>query len=210
MADLRPVRPMAPSRYLFAAFSGVFVLVVAIGVYWLGAFAIAVMSPFQAIAMLSTLAVCAALMAQSLVGQMVPGSRHQVSPVLLPALIVIFLALVMAVLFQVQNERSFWTKSWICIKSGTSIGLLAAIPFWSLLRRGAVLSPRVTGGATGLLAALAGTTTLELHCPNLDVWHILASHLGVAGLGAMVGFVTGMVVESFSRRSFHRRHNAVA
>jgi hypothetical protein len=61
-----------------------------------------------------------------------------------------------------------------------------------------------------LLAGLAGTTTLELHCPNLDVWHILASHLGVAVLGALVGFIAGMVVESFSRRSFHSRHNAVA
>jgi hypothetical protein len=90
------------------------------------------------------------------------------------------------------------------------LGLLAAVPFWILLRRGAVLSPRVTGAATGLLAGLAGTSTLEIHCPNLDVRHILVSHLGVAVLGAVAGFTAGVIVESLSRRSFERRHKAVA
>jgi hypothetical protein len=88
--------------------------------------------------------------------------------------------------------------------------LLAAVPFWILLRRGAVLSPRVTGAATGLLAGLAGTSTLEIHCPNLDVWHILVSHLGVAVLGAVAGFIVGTAVEMASKRSFQRRHKAVA
>jgi len=46
------------------------------------------------------------------------------------------------------------------------------VPFWLMLRRGAILSPRMTGATTGLLAGLVGTSVLEIHCPNLDAWHI--------------------------------------
>jgi len=65
-----------------------------------------------------------------------------------------------------------------------------------VLRPGAILSPIMTGAATGLLAGLAGTTALEIHCPNLDAWHILASHLGVAVIGAVVGLLVGWAVET--------------
>jgi len=67
------------------------------------------------------------------------------------------------------------------------------VPFWLVLRRGAILSPAMTGAATGLLAGLVGTSALEIHCPNLHVGHILVSHLGVAVLGTTVGFFIGMV-----------------
>ena len=72
----------------------------------------------------------------------------------------------MAVLFQVQHEENFWGNAWVCIRAGTLVGALAAVPFWLVLRRGAILSPRMTGGAAGLLAGLAGTSMLEIHCPE--------------------------------------------
>ena len=37
---------------------------------------------------------------------------------------------------------------------------------------------------------------LEIHCPNLDAWHILVSHLGVAMLCAVAGFVLGLAAEA--------------
>jgi hypothetical protein len=49
----------------------------------------------------------------------------------------------------------------------------------------------VTGAATGLLAGLVGASVLEIHCPNLDAWHILLSHLGVAALCSMAGLTLG-------------------
>jgi hypothetical protein len=58
-----------------------------------------------------------------------------------------------------------------------------------------MLSPGMTGAATGLLAGLVGTTVLEIHCPNLDAWHILISHLGVAMLCALAGLVIGVAAE---------------
>jgi hypothetical protein len=202
LADLHAVRPLAPNRYVFAAFAAVFVSVVAVGVYRLGAFAIAVMSPLQAGAILSALMIGSALLAYSLVHQMVPGSRRAINPRLLPVGVIISLTVAIAVLFQFQHERNFWTNGWACLRAGTPIGILAAVPFWLILRRGAVLSPGLTAAATGLLAGLVGTTVLEIHCPNLDAWHILVSHLGVSLLLAIAGFVAGLAAEVAAARSF--------
>ena len=205
LAELHAVRPLAPKRYVFAAFAAVFVSIVAVGAYRLGAFAIAVMSPLQAGAILSALAIGGALLAYSLVLQMVPGSRHRIPPKLLPFGVIISLTVAMAVLFQFQHERNFWATGWACLRAGIPIGILAAVPFWLLLRRGAVLSPGVTGAATGLLAGFVGTTVLEIHCPNLDAWHILVSHLGVSLLLAVAGFVAGLAAEVAAARSFGRQ-----
>jgi hypothetical protein len=202
--NLRPVRPMAPARYFVGAFLGIFVFIVALSVYRLGAFAIAVMTPLQTTAILSTLAIGAGLLVYSLVNQMAPGSRHRIPPALLAVGITILVAIVMAILFQVQQEENFWGNAWACIRAGTLVGALAAVPFWLVLRRGAILSPRMTGAAAGLLAGLAGTSMLEMHCPNLNAWHILLSHLGVAILCALAGLAIGLTAEIRGRRSIQR------
>jgi hypothetical protein len=134
-----------------------------------------------------------------------PGSRHRISPRLLPIGIAICLTLAIAVLFQFQHEQHFWRNAWACVRVGTPIGALAAMPFWLLLRRGAILSPSMTGAATGLLAGLVGTSVLELHCPNLGAWHILVSHTGVAILSGLAGLFTGLTAETIGGR-FSRRN----
>ncbi len=202
VAGLRPVRPVAPSRHLFAAFAGIFACFVAFGVYRLGAFA--VMSPLQAWSILSGLAISSGLMAYSLANQMVPGSRHRIPPGLLAGGILILLTVAITVLFHFQHEGDFWAGNWACIRAGAPLGVLAAIPFWLVLRRGAVLSRGMTGAATGLLAGLVGTSVLEIHCPNLDAGHILVSHLGVSLLCATAGLVIGLAAEIIGRRSFDR------
>jgi hypothetical protein len=204
VADLRPVRPVARSRHLFAAFAGIFGSFVAFGVYRMGAFAIAVMSPLQAWAILSALAISSGLMAYSLTNQMVPGSRHRIPPRLLVGGILISLTLAVVVLFQFQHEEDFWAGNWACIRAGMPFGVLAALPFWLVLRYGAVLSPAMTGAASGLLAGLVGTSILEIHCPNLDAGHILLSHLGVSLLCAMAGLIIGLAAEIIGRRSSGR------
>src|SRR5260370_19735777 len=161
----------------------------------MGAYAIAVMTPLQTAAILSALAISTGLLAYSLVHQMVPGSLHRIPPRLLPVAITISLTIAIAMLFQFQHERNFWGSAWACIRAGTPIGVLAAIPFWMVLRRGAILSPGMTGAVTGLFAGLVGTSVLEIHCPNLNGWHILVSHLGVAILCALAGLVIGLAAE---------------
>jgi hypothetical protein len=93
---------------------------------------------------------------------------------------------------------------WSCLRAGIPISLLAAVPFWLVLRRGAILSPSWTGAATGPLAGLVGTSVLEIHCPNLDAWHILVSHLGVSVLCTIAGLGIGLVFEIAGRRSVGR------
>ena len=192
-ADLHPVRPLAPRRYFFAAFASTFLLIVALAAYRSGVLGIPEMSLAQNVAVLGALGASVCLLAWSIVQQMGPGSRHRFSPAVLPVLVIVCLALVMATFFTVEDEDNFWTQGWVCLRSGALFGLLAAIPFWFLLRRGAILSPRLSGAATGLLAGLVGTTALEIHCPNLDLAHILTWHLGVAILGAVVGFSLGFL-----------------
>lgn len=200
-SDLRPVRPLAPQRYFLAAFAAVFILIAAVGVYRLGAFAIPVMSPVQAIVTLCALAASACVLIYSLVRQMVPGGRHRIPPRFVPVAVMFSLVLVTAGIFQFQHERNFWRQGWACLRAGTPFGLLAAVPIWLLLRQGAILAPRVAGAAAGLLAGLVGTSALELHCPVLDASHILIWHLGVALLGAVIGFGAGLASEMAGRNS---------
>ena len=195
-ADLRPVNPIAPKSYLFLAFVTIFTGIAALGVSRMGTLAIHVMSPVQTSMILGVLAISTGLLASSLVNQMVPGSRHRISPRLLPFGITILLMIVIAVLFQFRHEQNFWIRSWACIRAGAPIGALAAVPFWLVLRRGTMLSPVMTGAATGLLAGLLGTTVLEIHCPNLDAWHILVGHLGVAAFVGMAGLLIGVAAET--------------
>ncbi len=190
-SDLRPVRPIAPAGYFFGSFLGIFVSIAALAVYRMGAHAIAVMTPLQTVAILGALLVSTGLLTDSLGQQMVPGSRHRIPPALLPLGIAISLTIVVAVLFRFQQELNLWGNAWACLRVGTPIAVLAAIPFWLMLRRGAVLSPGMTGAAAGLLAGLVGTSVLEIHCPNLDAWHILISHLGVAMVCALAGLIIG-------------------
>jgi hypothetical protein len=192
--NLRPVSPVAPAGYFLGGIAGIFVSIVALYVYRMGALAIAVMTPLQTVAILTALAVSTGLLAYSLVHQMIPGSPQRISPRLLPVGIAVSLTIVIAVLFQFQHEN-FWGPAWPCIRAGTPIGVLAAVPFWLILRRGAILFPAITGATTGLLAGLVGTSVLEIHCPNLDAWHILISHLGVAMLCALAGLIVGLAVE---------------
>jgi hypothetical protein len=201
IADYRPVRPIGPRLYVFVALIAIFVCVVGFGVYRLGAFAITVMSPLQASVIFGMLAACTGLLVSSLVQQMAPGRRHRIPPRFLPFGIMVALAVVIAVLFHFQQERNFWAGDWACLKTGIPLGAIAALPFWLVLRRGAILSPAMTGAATGLLAGLVGTSALEIHCPNLHAGHILVSHLGVAVLGATVGFFAGTVVGARTTRA---------
>ena len=191
VADLRPVHPMASKRQICAAFVVVFIVTVVLGVLRLGAFAIAVMSPIQTTVPVAALAISAGLLACSLDNQMVPGSRYRISPRLLPLGVMLSLLIVFAVLFDFQHEPNLWAGCWVCICVGAAIGALAAVSLWFVLHRGTILSPAMTGAATGLFAGLIGATVLEIHCPNLNGWHILVGHLGVPAFGALTGLLVG-------------------
>lgn len=197
VADLQVVRPVMPARNILLL-AAIFASLLFIAVYSLGAFAIRVMSPLQTSTILGTTAIGTGFLIYSLIHQMVPGSLHRVSPRLLPIAILSSLIGVMTVLFQFQHDADYWLRALVCLRAGTPIGFLTAVPFWLVLRRGAIISPTMTGATTGLLSGLVGTSVLEIHCPNLDAWHILVSHLGIAVLCSMAGLTLGRGAERCS------------
>ena len=151
VADYRPVRPIGPRLHSFSVLVAIFVCLAGFGVYLLGAFAIRVMSPLQAAVILGALAVCTGALASSLTQQMVPGRRHRIPPRLLPLGIMFALAVIIATLFDFRQEQHFWARDWACLRNGILLGAFAAVLFWLVLRRGAILSPAMSGGQPGCL-----------------------------------------------------------
>ena len=198
--DLRPVRPLFPSWVFFLGFALIFVGLSYLGVLYLGPSGWSVLMPGQRIAVFSTLAASAALLAFSLVRQMVPGQRSLFRPGLLPVVLFVLLCLVVAGVFQVRTDPHFLRTGEACLKAGVPYAIPAALAFWLILRRGSILSSRAVGAITGMLAGLVSTTVLEVHCPDLNVWHILVWHVGIALLGMVTGLLVGMAGQAIRRR----------
>ena len=57
--------------------------------------------------------------------------------------------------------------------------LSTAFLFWLVVRRGAIIHPKLMGAAIGRLAGLTGLSVLAMNCSNLNVFHILVWHWGV-------------------------------
>ena len=199
MDDLKPIRPLPPPRILLLASAIVFLSVVVAGALLLGTTGWHVLNMLQRTAVFVTLAVSAVLLANSMVRQMVPGSKHAFAPATLPIAILIALMLVIVATFRSQRELAFILGGLACMKNGLSFSIPAAFLLWLILRRGAVLLPRLIGAAAGGLAGLSGLSVLEVNCPNLNVFHILVWHGGVVVIGSLGGALVGAAVESIQR-----------
>jgi len=199
-SDLHPVRPLPPSWVFLVAFAFIFVGISCVGFSYLGAYGWFLLRSMQKIAVFSTLVGSAALLAFSLARQMVPGQKSLLRPGLLPVAIFVLLFLVIASVFQVRTDSHFLRAGEACLKAGVPYAIPAALAFWLILRRGAILSPRAVGAITGTLAGLVSTTVLEVHCPNLNVWHILIWHVGIALLGMLVGLLVAILGQAIRRR----------
>jgi hypothetical protein len=150
-----------------AAFAFIFLVVVAAGALRLGTNGWAALSIGQRVAVFASLAASAVILAASMVRQMVPGSRHTVPPAALPVGILLALMLVIATAFRSHGELAFVADGLVCMRNGLTYSVPAALLFWLLLRRGAILSPKLIGAAAGGLAGLTGLSVLEVNCPNL-------------------------------------------
>jgi hypothetical protein len=74
-----------------------------------------------------------------------------------------------------------------CLIAGLSVAIPAGLLTWLVLRRGYAVDRAAAGLAAGTLAGLAGVATLELHCPNFELYHILLWHTAVVPLSAAAG-----------------------
>jgi hypothetical protein len=160
----------------------------------------------RTVLVLAVLAVCAAACMWSVLKLMTPAGRYTVPPELVPWLAVGALTIGTAASFQFEQEDTFWASSWVCLKIGLSIAIPTAVLVWLVIRRGVFLVPGLTGANTGVLAGLVAAAALEVHCPNLDAWHILVSHLGTAICAGLVGLLAGVVTEG--RSAYRQTSNA--
>jgi hypothetical protein len=85
------------------------------------------------------------------------------------------------------------------MKNGLAFSAPAAILLWFILRRGAILYPKLIGAIAGGLAGLAGLSVLEINCPNLNAFHILIWHEGVLVISSLGGALLGATVKSIQR-----------
>jgi hypothetical protein len=199
LEDLKPVRPLAPSRILLFRCAIIFLSVVAVGALLLGFNGWGALSLVQRIAVLVTLAASAVLLAISMVRQMVPGSKHFFAPTVLIVAILVVLLMVIAAAFRSHQESTFLASGVMCMKNGLLYSIPAAFLLWLILRRGAILYPKLIGAVAGGLAGLAGLSVLEANCPNLNVFHILVWHGGVVAISSLGGALLGAAVESIER-----------
>jgi len=198
--DLHPVRPLLASWVFLLSFAVIFAGFTYLGISYLGLPGWFVLMPVQRIAVFTTLAASAALLAFSLARQMVPGEKSLLGTGLLPVVLFVLLCLVVASVFQVRTDPYFLRAGRACLQAGVPYAIPAGLLFWLILRRGAILSARAVGAVAGMLSGLVSTTVLEVHCPNLNVWHILVWHVGIAALGLLAGLFIAIAGQAIRDR----------
>ena len=204
LQDLKPVRPLAPAGILLAAFAINFAALATVGSIQLRAYGWRVLDPLQKTVVFTSLALCACALAVSMVRQMRPGGRHFVSPALLLAAVLVLQVAGMATMFHVREELAFVSRGLFCLNSGLKFAVSGGLLSWLILRRGAALDPKLMAGTAGGFAGLIGVTVLEVHCPNLGLYHILVWHVGVLLLSTLGGVAAGAAVEVAGQRSPRR------
>ena len=193
-ADLKPVRPLAPAGVYFAGFAGVFAAACLLSLNLMpGQQGWDALSKVQRLLVFVPLIAAVGLLALSTIRQMTPAARHTQSAAAAGASVFALLIGAIALLFHPAHESAFVKMGLVCFRNGMVFAIPTALLTAVILRRGAGLSPALTGATTGGLAGLAGLAVLEIHCPNLNLFHILAWHVSVVLVCAAAGFVLGSV-----------------
>lgn len=204
LKNLRPVRPL-PSEPILLFTSATIIL----GVVWSGAVAFGVagwhvLSLAQRMGVFTALTASGLLLAFSMIGLMAPGSRYAVAATSVPIVTPAAMMIVVIVMFRPRAESEFVPIGLVCLKNGLTYSIPAFVLFGAIVQCGAMLNPKVIGAAAGALAGFAGLATLEMNCPNLNVFHRLVWHCGVVLISSGVGTFFGAVVEQIKmRRKLH-------
>lgn len=187
--DLRPVEPLRPAGFFVALWGMVFVVVVVAGVLRLGPLAVPLMGPALSALVIGVLAASAVALMISLALQMSPGSRFRVAPGVLPVVVAAAVTALFAGWLPLHPQAHFWRGVWRCFSVGITFGAISGILTSLALRRGTFESPTTAGATAGLLAGLAGTTLLAIHCPILEMGHVVLAHVGAAIAAGLAGMV---------------------
>lgn len=197
--SLQPVRPLPSARVLAAAFAVVYALVLVVGASVKGIHSVHVQSAGQFFTIGLILAAGSALLASSLSRQLTPGALYRIPPRLLVFSILMALSSGFVLLFPCRPDPTFWSWGWSCFRYGSLWTILTAIGLWLLVRRGAILSPVLTGATAGLLAGFTGAAIIHLGCLNVTAPHLAIWHAAVPAAGALAGFLLGTAWERRAR-----------
>ena len=197
VATLKPVQPLAPTRVFVSALILIAVFAAAAGVLELGTAGWHALSPLQATAVFTALAVSLFVLSFSLARQIIPGSRLLLPPHLSVLGFVAIVGAIFGTMYQAHSEPAFISTGLMCLRIGLECAVPVAALCWLVLRRGAILNPKALGLLIGALAGLSGLLLLEIFCPNLNAYHVLAWHLGVVLASTLGGMAAGFIVEHF-------------
>ncbi len=187
-SSLAPVRPLPPAWLLVSGLCLITAAVALGGASRLGLYGIHKLSASEIAIVFPALAIFTWIAAVLTVGQMTPGSRRRLSPPLLLIAGSLALVAIFASLFHdYQIADRFLPQGMACLIAGLVHAIPAGLAVWLLLRRGFAVNPVAAGLAAGTLASLAGVTMLELHCANLEAFHVMLWHTAVIPLSALSG-----------------------
>ncbi len=197
--NMRPVRPLPSNLTLMLLFSAVFFAFALTAAMPVGYFGFRALSSFQKMAVYSGIAGCALSSSALLVSQMIPGSKRVLNPALvLPSEIMSLIVITLGMFHSYTTER-FVLRGIGCLRLGTICAFGCGALAWLLLRKGFFTSPPVAGLIAGSFAGFAGFAVLALHCPILNVPHILVWHLGVLAIAVPVALIIALVGKRYHR-----------
>ncbi len=203
--SLRPVRPLPPTWVLASGLVLICAAVALAGAARTGFYGIEKMDLLERALIFSALAVSAWLAGIGFVNEMVPGSRHRVSPGALLAIVGGLLLGVFAILFRNYQTSDFFSAGIACLLTGLLFAVPTALLAWLFLRRGFAVNPVSAGAVAGTLAGLAGLGMLELHCQNFQAAHVLVWHIAVIPVSAAAGAFVAWALRLRVSRSVRER-----
>ena len=186
-SSMRPVRALPPTWMLCGA---VILISAAIAI---ASAALAGFHGFEKLDLLQSALIFSALgifiwaAAQEFINQMIPGSRHHLTPGPLMLTTTVALLGVFAVLFRDYRTTHFLSAGIACLLTGLLFAVPTGLASWWVLRRGFAVNSIGAGLAGGTLGGLAGVTMLELHCDNFQAFHVILWHTAVVPLSGAAG-----------------------
>jgi hypothetical protein len=185
------VRPLAAPWILTGTLLLICAAVGVLGAARVGFQGVVALSTAQRVLILGTLALLAWFVAAQAVREWIPGSRGRMGGVAMLLTVSLALLAVFALLLQDYRTTHFVSAGLACLFTGVLHAIPAGLLVWLLLRRGYAVNGVAAGLAAGVLAGLAGVTMLELHCPNLETFHVLVWHTLVVPVSAALGAILG-------------------
>lgn len=196
---IAPVRPMPTRVWFIAVAFALPIALAALGVWWKGALGWDAL-PSEPAALFTVLA--AAGLAALVLGfyrQFKPGARDSIDGRAAMAILLAGFIGWTLVEFAWHPAAGFeWAGAWRCFRFGTIVAVGASLALLGWARQGFAPNPRSASFWTGALASMAGMIALAIHCPNLEVSHLLMGH-------ATVILVASYLVAAIGRRFFGLR-----